>query len=383
VPEADLGPRREAPLIACFFATSGHSGVDRIAAHLVPELAARGYRVDLLQVRNHGPHLAPLPDGVRRIDLGYRHTYACLPALARYLRERRPDRLLSDKDRVNRTALFARWLSATDVPLFFRLGTTVSLNLASRSPFERWVQRNSMGRLYRFAESVLVPSQGVREDLSRYTGLAPDKIRVVPSPGIPETLFDHTPPPPDHPWFKEREIPVILGMGELGARKDFSTLIEAFALLRASRPCRLVIVGRGKQRERLLTLAQRLGVGDDLDLPGFVENPYSYMAHADLFAFSSRWEGLGLVLVEALALGVNPVSTDCPSGPSEILQQGRLGRLVPVGDARAMAEAMSATLDAPLSREILQQGARPYGVGAATDAYLAALGLPPGAGRTP
>lgn len=381
--EATPGEQRKAPLIACFFATSGHSGVDRIATHLIPELANRGYRVDLLQVRKHGPYLDPLPNGVRRIDLGYRHTYACLPALARYLRERRPDRLLSDKDRVNRTALFARWLSTTTTPLFFRLGTTVSLNLASRGPLERWVQRNSMGRLYRFAESVLVPSQGVRQDLSRYTGLSPDKIRVVPSPGIPDALFDRRPPPPDHAWFKEREVPLILGMGELGARKDFTTLIEAFALLRASRPCRLVIIGRGKQRERLLALARRLQVQDALDLPGFVENPYSYMAHADLFAFSSRWEGLGLVLVEALALGVNPVSTDCPSGPSEILQQGRLGRLVPVGDARAMAAAMSATLDAPLSREVLQQGARPYGVGAATDAYLAALGLPARADRAP
>jgi len=364
--------------LALFLATSGHSGVDRIMQHLIPEMATRGFRVDLLQVRDHGPYLEGTPAGVRRIDLGHASTYACLPALARYLRRERPARLLADKDRVNRTALLARWLAGVRLPLFLRLGTTVSLNLASRGAFERWLQRNSIGRLYRFAEAVLVPSQGVKADLSAYTGLSSDKIRVVPSPGIPETLFEQRQPLPDHPWFQEpeRRAPIILGVGELGARKDFATLIRAFALLRRQRPCRLMIVGRGKQRERLLALAGELGVADDLALPGFVESPYPYMAHADLFAFASRWEGLGLVLVEALALGTDVVSTDCPSGPAEILEQGRYGRLVPVGDAEAMAAALGAALDAPKPKALLQQAARPYTVSAATDAYLAALGLP-------
>ena len=343
---------------------------------LIPEIAVRGYRVDLLQVRGHGPYLEQLPANVRCIDLGHHHTYSCLPALVRYLRSQRPSLMLSDKDRVNRTALFARWLSRTHTPLIFRLGTTVSLNLASRGAFERWLQRNSIGKLYRFARKVLVPSQGVREDISRYTNLAAERIQVVPSPAIADDLFNQTQPLPEHPWFQAHEIPVILGVGELGARKDFSTLLRAFALLRQERPCRLVIIGRGKLREHLLTEAASLGVEADVDLPGFVESPYPYMAHADLFAFSSRWEGLGLVLVEALALGTNVVSTDCPSGPSEILHGGRFGTLVPVGDAEAMAQALAKTLDAPKPTDFLQQASRPYTVSVATDAYLDAMGLP-------
>ncbi len=364
--------------LALFLATSGHSGVDRIVSHLIPALAARGYRVDLLQVREHGPYLDELPVGVRRIDLGHRHTYECLPALSRYLKTRKPGLLLSDKDRVNRTALLARLLSRTATPLYFRLGTTVSINLASRGRLERWLQRNSIGRLYRYANAVLVPSQGVKEDLSTYTGLSPERIRVVPSPGIPDDLCERQIPAPEHPWFEEhaRETPIILGVGELGARKDFATLIRAFALLRRRRPCRLMIVGRGKQRDQLLALAAESGIADDLAMPGFVENPYPYMAHADLFAFTSRWEGLGLVLVEALALGTNVVSTDCPSGPAEILQHGRFGSLVPVGDAAAMADAMQHALDQPMPAALLRQAAGPYSVSAATDAYLAALGLP-------
>jgi len=344
--------------------------------HLIPEIAGRGYRVDLLQVRGHGPHLDTLPPNVTRIDLGHRHTYSCLPALVRYLRRQRPALLLSDKDRVNRTALLARWLSATGTPLVFRLGTTVSINLASRGVLDRWLQRTSMARLYRFSQRVLVPSQGVADDLSRYTGLPQEKIRVVPSPGIPDDLLSRTQPLPDHPWFREREMPVILAAGELGARKDFTTLLRAFARLRDRRPCRLVIIGRGKQRDQLLELADTLGISEAVNLPGFVEQPYPFMAHADLFALTSRWEGLGLVLVEALALGTPVVSTDCPSGPAEILQQGRFGRLVPVGDAEALASAMEATLDESGTREFLQQAARPYTVTAATDAYLQAMDLP-------
>jgi len=374
-PEAQ-SPAGQPPRIGFFLATSGHSGVDRIMQHLIPEIAGRGYRVDLLQVRGHGPHLDTLPPTVTRIDLGHRHTYSCLPALVRYLRRQRPALLLSDKDRVNRTALLARWLSATGTPLVFRLGTTVSINLASRGVLDRWLQRTSMARLYRFSQRVLVPSQGVADDLSRYTGLPQEKIRVVPSPGIPDDLLSRTQPLPDHPWFREREMPVILAAGELGARKDFTTLLRAFARLRDRRPCRLVIIGRGKQRDQLLELADTLGISEAVNLPGFVEQPYPFMAHADLFALTSRWEGLGLVLVEALALGTPVVSTDCPSGPAEILQQGRFGRLVPVGDAEALASAMEATLDESGTREFLQQAARPYTVTAATDAYLQAMDLP-------
>ncbi len=364
------------PLISLFLATSGHSGVDRLMRYLIPEIAARGFRVDLLQVRDHGPYLENPPPNVRRIDLGHRHTYACLPALVRYLKSHRPALLLSDKDRVNRTALFARWLAGTGTPLYLRIGTTVSVNLASRGRFERWLQRNSIGRLYGGAEAVLVPSQGAKDDLSAYTGLAADKIKVVPTPGIPDSLFEQPPPLPDHPWFTQRQMPVILGVGELGARKDFATLVRAFALLRRHRPCRLMIVGRGKQQQRLLDMARELGVADDVELPGFVENPYSLMAHADLFAFSSRWEGMPLVLIEALALGANVVATDCPSGPAEILQQGRHGVLVPIGDPEAMAEAMGRALDDPKPRAFQQQAARAYSVSAGTDAYLAAMGQP-------
>jgi glycosyltransferase involved in cell wall biosynthesis len=364
-----------APRIACFFSTSGHSGVDRAAKHLIPALARRGYAVDLLKVRRHGPDLPQVPAGVRVIDLGSRHTYACLPAIAAYLRREHPAVMLCDKDRVNRTALFARALArlAGPVPtrLVFSSGTTISIDLANRGPLERWVQRNSMGRLYPLADQVIVTSAGVADDMAAYTGLSRDLIRVVPSPVVPEPLFTADLPRPENP-----AVPLILSAGELCGRKGFDTLLRAFARLHAQRPCRLMILGRGAARADLLVLAAELGVAEAFALPGYVPQPYAYMAHADLFAFTSRWEGLGFVLIEALAVGTPVVATDCPSGPREVLHDGRYGPLVPVDDDAALAQAMAATLDAPLPASTLREAARPYGIEAATDAYLNAMGLP-------
>ena len=363
--------------IAIFVATSGHSGVDRAMRNLIPALAGRGYPVDLLHVRGHGPHLGSVPGNVRVIDTGARHVYSSLPAVVRYLRRYRPAVMLSDKDRVNRTALFARAVAGVKMRLVLSSGTTISIDLASRGLFERLVQRYSMGRLYPYADAIIVTSRGVADDMADYTGLARGRVDVVPSPVVPASLFAEALPSPDHPWFRPGEPPVILGVGELCARKDFATLIRAFAALRARRPARLMILGRGRLLSELMDLAGQLAVAEDIALPGFVEDPYRYMAHARLFAFTSRWEGLGFAVIEALAVGTPVVATDCPSGPSEILQDGRYGRLVPVGDADALARAMGETLDAPLPPDVLREAARPYEVEAATTAYLRAMALPP------
>lgn len=362
--------------IACFFSTSGHSGVDRAAKHLIPALARRGYRVDLLKVRRHGPELQEVPTGVEVIDLGSHHTYGCVPGIVRYLRRKQPQVLLSDKDRVNRTALFARLLAGVQTRLVFRSGTTISIDLATRGPFERWIQRNSIGKLYPYADRVIATNAGAAADMADYSGLARGHIQVVPSPVVPRSLFEVTLPRPDHPWFCNPSVPLILSAGALCARKDFETLIRAFARVHAQRPCRLMVLGRGDYRERLLSLAGELGIAEDFGLPGFVPEPYAYMAHADLFAFSSRWEGLGFVIIEALAVGTPVVATVCPSGPREILAGGRYGTLVPVGDDASLAEAISATLAVPLPGEELKRAALPYEIEASTDAYLEVMGLP-------
>lgn len=365
------------PRIAFFFSTSGHSGVDRSVQNLLPAITRRGYPIDLLHVREHGPSIENLPAGVRVIDLGTRHTYSALPALVRYLRQNRPVVMLCDKDRVNRTALLARWLARVPTRLVLSSGTTISIDLASRGRFERWLQRNSMGKLYRHADNVIVTSIGVADDMAAYTGLARERINVVPSPVVPASCFDRACPRPDHPWFQPGEPPLLLAVGELCMRKDFGMLLRAFAQVRRQRDCRLMILGKGRQHDQLIELAKSLGVAEDLCLAGFQPNPYAFMQHAALLAFTSRWEGLGFVVIEALAMGTPVVSTDCPSGPREILQDGKYGPLVPVGDDSAMAQAILDTLNTPLPPSFLQQAARRYEIEAAASDYLVALGLTP------
>lgn len=362
------------PDLALFAATSGHSGVDRIVANLLPEFARTGVRVDLLQVHGHGPHVNPLPEGVRRIELGSHHVTTSLWPLYRYLRRHRPRVLLSDKDRTNRTALRARRLARVPTRCFVRLGTTVSVNLEAKGRLEAWLQRRSIAR-YGQADGVIVPSRGAADDLARLSGLARDAIVVLPNPIVSPALEELARAPSPHAWLDDPDVPVILGVGSLTSRKDYPTLVRAFAQLRRTRPCRLVILGEGGDETRLHELARELGVGKDVLLPGFSANPYAWMARAAVFAHSSRWEGLGIVLVEALALGLPVVATDCPSGPAEVLDHGNYGRLVPVGDTSAMAEALGSAIDDPEDAATLRRAAEPYRIDTAAHAYLRTLCL--------
>lgn len=361
--------------VAFFLATSGHSGVDRVMTNLIGEFSRRGIRVDLLHVNDHGPYLDPIPEHAQVVELGTRHVNSSLFTLARYLRRERPVALLSDKDKVNRTALWARAISRAPTRVVVRMGTTVSKNLERRGALHRWLQLASIRRFYRWADGIIVPSAGAADDLAAVSGLPRARISAVPSPVITTRIRTLAGEEPDHPWLLDQDRPVILGVGELCARKDFDTLIRAFATVRRSRQARLIILGEGRRRETLTGLIHELGLEEDIDLPGFKTNPYAYMARANAFALSSTCEGAPVVLMEALALGTPCVSTDCPSGPDEILAAGRYGPLVPVGDAEALGEALLSVLKSPLPAGELREGAQRYGVESSATEYLRVLGL--------
>jgi glycosyltransferase involved in cell wall biosynthesis len=350
--------------------------VDRIAKNLLPGIAQAGYPVDLLKIGRHGPYLdAAQPDNLRVIEFNTRHVYTALPELIGYLQEVRPEVLFTDKDRVNRTAILAVALSGVDIRMVLRSGTTVSINLASRSRFDRFVQSNSMRYLYRRAYAILTPSEGAADDFAKTIGLPRDRITAVPSPIITPRFLQQLDRPLDHPWFQPGEPPVILGAGELCRRKDFTTLIRAFALLADSRDCRLMILGKGRARDTLEQEVSRLGIEDRVSLPGFVETPYPYMKRASLFVLSSLWEGMGNVLVEAMAAKTPVVSTNCPSGPGELLSGLSANVLVKPGDASAMAEAMAAQLDNPTPESELLAAVEAYRLENSVARYLAAMGL--------
>ncbi|MBK5932094.1 glycosyl transferase [Halochromatium salexigens] len=354
--------------------------------HLIQGFCDQGYAVDLLLVRARSAVLDQLPAEVRRVPLAPGHTLLATVALARWLRRERPPVLLAVKDRAGRAAVMARALARTETRLVLRLGTHLSAALSGRSRLQRWLRLLPIRLLYPGIERIIAVSGGVAEDSARITRRSRSQIRVIRNPVITPALADLAAAPCPHPWLDERaSIPTLIGAGRLQRQKDFPTLLRAFRLVRRQRDCRLIILGEGRGRSALESLAQsldlRLGADGDLELPGFQSNPYCWLARADLFVLSSAWEGSPNVLTEALALGIPAVATDCPSGPRELLADGRFGALVPVGDSEALAAAILQTLAAPLSANRLQQAVADYTQAASASAYLHAMGLETGPPR--
>lgn len=262
---------------------------------------------------------------------------------SRYLRRERPAAMLSALNHANVIACLAYRLARVPTRLVISEHNTLSMSNAqnARGRLVPWLMR----WVYPWADSVVAVSQGVADDLVRTLGIDATRVKVIYNPVVDETLFDKAKQPLEHPWFKQGEPPVVLAVGRLTEQKDFETLIRAFAVVRAKRVVRLLILGEGELRFQLETLVNQLGLKDDVALPGFVANPFGYMARASVFVLSSRWEGLPTVLLEAMACGAQVVSTDCPSGPREILEDGKWGLLVPVENVSTLAQAITLKLD--------------------------------------
>ena len=222
---------------------------------------------------------------------------------------------------------------------------------------------------YPLADEIIAVSDGAADDLSISTRIPRDQIQVVYNPIITPEMDLKSRENLDHPWFKPGEPPVILAVGRLTSQKDYPLLIRAFARVRQAIPVRLLILGEGPERNELTSLINQLGLEDDISMPGFVHNPYAFMAHASVFVLSSRWEGLPTVLAEALYCGAPLVSTDCPSGPREILQNGRFGKLVPVGDVDCLADAIQDTLKNKRMSPPYESW-QPYELNSVVDQYL-------------
>lgn len=363
--------------IALMFATSGHSGVDRIVANVLPEFGVVEAQFDLLRIRDHGPYLDNLPDNVCDLRLRAAHRNTVLPSLMHYLRRERPDALLTASHRLNRAALQARALVRVDTRIVIRMGMTLAGQVEDLGPRRGARLLRSMQRWYPHADAVIAPSRGLGDELCRDAGVSPEHLHVIENPIVTPVFDEQASAPLSDAWFAADAPPVILAAGSLESRKDFPTLLRAFARVRATVHCRLVILGEGRERERLRALADELGLKDDVRMPGHESNPYRYMRRASVFVLCSCREGSGAVLVEALACGTPAIATDCPVGPAEILQDGLVGPLVQVGDHDALASAIRETLSSRPDPALLRAAAEPFRADRAAKRYLAALGLQP------
>jgi glycosyltransferase involved in cell wall biosynthesis len=344
-------------------------GTEAVFALLSRAFVARGYAVDLVLNAARGPTLERIDAGTNVVDLQACRSIAALPKLAAYLRRHAPAVLLSAFEVSNVIAVAAAVMARTRCAV--SVHAIASHTLDRRTDWQYRYLRPVMSRAYARADVIITVSDAVADDLARLTGISRDTMQRIYNPLPPEiddlALADRGDAYP-------RGIPTVLAVGRLVEEKDFGTLLHAFSLLRERRRAQLVVLGDGPEKTRLAALARALDIAADVHFLGFVSNPYAHMRSADVLAVSSISEGLGNVIVEALACGTPVVSTNCVGGPAEILCDGKYGRLVPVGDAGALADAIAATLDAPPPTN-LRARADDFKLDQIAAQYLGALGL--------
>ena len=303
----------------------------------------------------HGRVLCPL-----RLVKVLRHKKPPIFALSSYVKASRPDAVISLLNMPNTALLLVRCVRRMDTRLIVTMHNNMSAEISSENTSSKW-KRNLpflMRCLCHRADAVVAVSGGVADDLKKAIGLPGSNIEVVYNPVIRPEIVSLSEEAVDHPWLIEKSCPVLVAASKLKPQKDLQMLLRAFALVRKKRQVRLIILGEGPEGEALQQLANELGIAEDIDLAGFIQNPFAFYSRADLFVLSSAWEGLPTALIEAMGCGCPVVSTDCPSGPQEILEGGRYGTLVQVGDQQAMAEAIEANLDSPpLRTQLLERAA--------------------------
>jgi glycosyltransferase involved in cell wall biosynthesis len=385
-------------------------GAERVILNLASGFAAAGYVVDLLVCKMKGELSDRIPANVNLVELGAARrwrgvltaffvdpgcikpvlayfggttrlpgTFKSLAALIKYLKLRQPKALLSALPKSNIIAVMAR--RSCGVATRIAVGVHVNYSAQSRmAKKENEILDNYMltliRRYYQQADVVVAVSRGAEKDVRDYLGLPGEQVTSVYNPIATRDIPALCAAVPNHPWLRADGAPVILGIGRFAEQKNFPLLMDAFARVRQQRDVRLVLLGdnaateiQRSLRQALNDQARRLGVEADVDMPGFVENPFAYLSRAAVFVLSSDYEGFGNVLVEALLCGCQVVSTDCPSGPAEILGNGKYGELVPVGDAGKLADAICRTLDAPKEKDFLRSRGEEFSVEAAVNNY--------------
>lgn len=334
--------------IALFIPNLEGGGAERAFVNLANGFVHFGHHVDLILAQKQGVYFEDLSKDVNIYNLEANRFKYMIRPLIKYLKNFKPMVLISALERANLASVIARALSGINVKLILTEHCIPSLYYKS---CKKWIVQNFPkwgGYFYRCSDKVVGVSHGVAKELTDVMNISKEKVTFIPNPVVTPQIFELSQCDPGHPWMQSSEIPVIVTVGRLVKQKDHETLLLSIYKILKQRKVRLVIVGEGEEKVRLKNLARSLEIEKAVDFVGFTNNPFAYMKRAAVFVLSSRFEGLGNVLIEAMALGTPIVSTDCKSGPAEILAHGRYGRLVPVGDPDALASAIIETLDKPI-----------------------------------
>jgi len=344
-------------------------GAERVMVMLANEIAEKEIMVDLVVARaygQYGKYVSDVSTNVRFIDLKARRLITAFPALIRYIRKEKPTAMLSAINMANLLAIAARKIANPQMRLVISERNTIAQVARAGSLRDRLLPL-LMRLTYPTADAIIAISHGVAQDVLKYTGMKAEKIYVIHNPINLEAVTSLSLRDQDLP--SDLPSPLIIAVGRLETQKDYPTLIEAFRQLTQKRVAHLIILGEGGLREEIQALIDKAEIADYVTMPGFVANPFAWMRKANLFVLSSAWEGFGNVLIEAMACGTSIVSTHCPGGPTEILEGGKWGRLVPVSDPEALAKAMDDALKDANPPDV-ELRARQFGLDEAVRKYL-------------
>lgn len=356
--------------IALYVPSMNGGGAERVMLTLANGLAEKDIQVDLLLNRVDGPYLKDASKKVNIVNLNTSRTLRSILPLSKYLRTERPDAILSAMNYVNTVTVIAKLISNSDTKVIVSEHNNLTESTKRLSSIKRRILKTLMGYTYKKANQIVAVSNGVGESLIHELNIEANKITTIYNPIFSDELVKRSSELVTHPWLNEAALPLVLAVGRLTPQKDFATLIHAFKKVLKKKACNLIILGEGELRPELERLIKDLGLEDNMQLPGFVDNPYAWMSKADLFVLSSLNEGFGNVIVEAMACGTPVVSTDCPSGPAEILEDGKWGQLVPPSNPDLLAGAIANSLENPLDRDIKTR-AKFFSVDNAVEQYLA------------
>jgi glycosyltransferase involved in cell wall biosynthesis len=360
--------------IAIAVATMRNGGAERAMLNLANCFANKNHRVDLILISKEGEYLNQVSEKVNVIDLKMKRSFNSFLKMKNYFSEHKPDVVIAAQSRVQVMVLVARALSGIRVPVILSEQCSVSINLFAQRSWKFFFLQQISKQILPKADFVAAVSQGAANDFKKYFKIAGEKVGVIYNSIDIAEINKRKNMEVAHPFFSDRDCPVILSAGRLAESKDFPTLLKAFQIVRKKRKVRLIILGDGIEKKNLEQLINELLVEEDVSLPGYCDNPFSYMSRSALFVLPSKSEGLPMVLLEAMACGCPVVSTDCPSGPREILADGKFGKLVPMGDTAALANAIEQTLDAPLNKEIILSRAQDFSVEKSAEIFLALFG---------
>ncbi len=349
-------------------------GLEKSILRLARVLSEQGIRVNLLVAKTSNA-VYSVPDELNFVDLGASKVVFILFPLMRHIMKTKPRILFSAGTPLNTIAILSRLITGYPKHLVVgernHLSSIVKYSSRLRDKFRPLFVRF----LYSFADMVLAVSKSVAEDVIEVGRLNEGKVRVVHNFFDVDQIVTQATSPTDVGWIDHPNVPILVSVGRMVPQKGYDSLLKAFCLLRKQRECRLIILGDGKERASLENLAKELHISNDVYMPGFVLNPYAYIAKASLFVHSSLWDGLPGVLIEALACGTPIIATDSPGGASEILENGKYGTLVRSQDAAKLAEAMLIKLDKENDSEKLVERARFFSSQKILQEYMSVFGL--------